>query len=45
MELDESKRPHKYPKLVVERGESPPQYPDYDEDTGEPSWDPQSHWG
>jgi hypothetical protein len=32
-----------YPKLITKRGESPPQYPDYDEDTGEMSWDPHGH--
>ena len=30
----------KYPKIVAQRGEAPPQYPDYDEETGEMSWDP-----
>jgi hypothetical protein len=35
----------KYPKVVGRKGKSPPQYPDYDEDTGEMSWDPYSHWG
>jgi hypothetical protein len=34
----------KYPKLIAHVGESPPQYPDYDEDTGEMSWDPHSHY-
>jgi hypothetical protein len=33
----------KYPRLVSQEGDSPPQYPDYDEDTGKPSWDPHSH--
>lgn len=32
-----------YPGLVAQQGEAPPQYPDYDEDTGEMSWDPHSH--
>ncbi len=28
-----------YPKLVAEQGDSPAQYPDYDEETGEDDWD------
>lgn len=31
------------PTLIIKRGDSPPQYTDYDEDTGEMSWDPHSH--
>ena len=33
-----------YPRIVGEQGKSPPQYPDYDEETGEPEWDPYRHW-
>lgn len=29
-----------YPKVVGQKGKAPPQYPDYDEETGEPEWDP-----
>lgn len=29
-----------YPKIVARQGQSPPQYPNYDEETGEPDWDP-----
>ncbi|HLF27164.1 MAG TPA: plasmid pRiA4b ORF-3 family protein [Anaerolineae bacterium] len=28
-----------YPRVVDEQGKAPPQYPDYDEETGEPEWD------
>ena len=34
-----------YPKIVGRKGRVPPQYPDIDEETGEMSWDPYSHWG
>jgi hypothetical protein len=35
-----------YPRIVARRGKSPPQYPEYDEETGEPiEWDPYRHWG
>jgi hypothetical protein len=40
--IDPSAPPGKYPRIVARRGQSPPQYPDYDEKTGEMSWDP--HW-
>ena len=33
-----------YPRTVGQRGEAPEQYPDYDEETGEPSCDPHAHW-
>ncbi len=33
-----------YPRILDYHGETPPQYPDYDEKTGEPSWDPYRHW-
>jgi hypothetical protein len=33
-----------YPRIVAARGASPQQYPDYDEETGELSWDPHAHW-
>lgn len=33
-----------YPKVVAQQGAAPEQYPDYDEDTGEVSWDPHAHW-
>jgi hypothetical protein len=33
-----------YPRIVAARGPAPQQYPDYDEDTGELSWDPHAHW-
>jgi hypothetical protein len=29
-----------YPKVVGQKGKAPPQYPDCDEQTGEPEWDP-----
>jgi hypothetical protein len=32
-----------YPKVVARRGKAPPQYPDYDEETGEMEWDPYAH--
>ena len=28
-----------YPRVVAQQGKSPPQYPNYDEETGEPEWD------
>ena len=36
----------KYPEVVAKQGESPPQYPDYDEETGEGDWgwNPYEHW-
>lgn len=34
----------KYPKIVNKHGKAPPQYPDYNEATGEPEWDPYAHW-
>jgi hypothetical protein len=33
-----------YPRIVAARGRAPQQYPDYDENTGELSWDPHAHW-
>jgi len=45
LNIDTQAKKGKYPKLVGKQGKSPPQYPDYDEDTGESSWDPHSHWG
>ena len=42
--IDTQAKKGKYPKVVGKQGKSPPQYPDYDEDSGEPSWDPHSHW-
>jgi hypothetical protein len=33
-----------YPRVLTYQGTSPPQYPDFDEETGEPSWDPHRHW-
>lgn len=38
-------KPGKYPKVVDKQGESPPQYPEIDEETGEMSWDPYAHLG
>jgi hypothetical protein len=32
-----------YPRTLDFHGKAPPQYPDYDEETGELSWDPYSH--
>jgi hypothetical protein len=32
-----------YPKIVGQQGQAPPQYPDYDEETGEREWDPHVH--
>jgi hypothetical protein len=34
-----------YPKIIEKQGQAPPQYPDYDEETGESEWDPYAHWG
>lgn len=34
-----------YPKIVGSQGDAPQQYPDYDEETGEMSWNPYAHWG
>jgi hypothetical protein len=34
----------KYPKIIAKQGKAPPQYPNYDEETGEPEWDPYAHW-
>jgi hypothetical protein len=33
-----------YPRIIAVRGPSPQQYPDYNEETGELSWDPHAHW-
>jgi hypothetical protein len=33
-----------YPRILKSHGQSPPQYPGFDDETGEPSWDPHSHW-
>ena len=33
-----------YPRVIAKQGQAPPQYPDYDEETGEPEWDPYAHW-
>ncbi|MAU01150.1 MAG: hypothetical protein CL608_28740 [Anaerolineaceae bacterium] len=33
-----------YPYILEYHGLAPPQYPDYDEETGELSWDPYRHW-
>ena len=33
-----------YPRTLAYHGESPPQYPDYDEESGKPDWDPHQHW-
>lgn len=33
-----------YPKIVGIQGDAPPQYPDFDEYTGESGWDPHAHW-
>ena len=35
----------KYPRVLDYHGQSPPQYPDIDEETGEMSWNPYLHWG
>lgn len=32
-----------YPRILSYHGKSPPQYPDYDEETGEISWNPHRH--
>ena len=32
-----------YPRVVGQYGQAPPQYPDYDEETGEMEWDPHAH--
>ena len=36
-----------YPKIVARQGEAPAQYPNYDDETGEPGldWDPHAHYG
>jgi hypothetical protein len=33
-----------YPRILKYHGKSPPQYPDFNEKSGEPSWDPHRHW-
>lgn len=33
-----------YPRIVAKQGKAPPQYQDYDEETGETEWDPYRHW-
>ncbi len=34
-----------YPRIVARQGKAPPQYPECDEETGEPiEWDPYRHW-
>lgn len=33
-----------YPRILTYKGASPPQYPDFDEKTGDLSWDPHRHW-
>ncbi len=33
-----------YPRTLEYHGKSPPQYPDYDEESGETDWDPHKHW-
>jgi hypothetical protein len=38
--IDSSAPPGKYPRIVARQGQPPPQYPDYDEETGEMSWNP-----
>jgi hypothetical protein len=35
--------PGHYPRIVGKQGQAPPQYPDYDEETGEMEWDPYAH--
>ena len=40
LHIDPSAPPGKYPRIVARQGQSPPQYPDYDEETGEMSWNP-----
>jgi hypothetical protein len=35
--------PGQYPRLVGKQGQAPPQYPDYDEETGEMEWNPYAH--
>jgi hypothetical protein len=40
LRIHPSAPPGKYPRIVARQGQSPPQYPDYDEETGEMSWDP-----
>jgi hypothetical protein len=40
LRIDPSAPPGKYPRIVARQGQSPPQYPDYDEETGEMSWNP-----
>jgi hypothetical protein len=32
-----------YPRIVGKKGQAPPQYPDYDEETGEMEWNPYAH--
>lgn len=33
-----------YPRTLEYHGDPPPQYPDYDEESGEADWDPHKHW-
>jgi hypothetical protein len=44
LKINPSASKGKYPRLVAQEGEAPPQYPDYDEESGVPEWDPYSHW-
>ncbi len=39
MQINANAEKGEYPRLVAEKGDSPPQYPDYDEETGEGDWD------
>jgi hypothetical protein len=32
-----------YPRILKYHGTAPPQYPDYNEETGEMSWNPHKH--
>ena len=44
-QIDSQAPKGEYPKIVGRRGKAPEQYPDFDDETGEMSWDPHSHWG
>ena len=40
LRTDPSAPLRKYPRVVARQGQVPPQYPDYDEETGDMSWNP-----
>jgi hypothetical protein len=43
LDINRPASPGNYPKIIARQGQSPEQYPDYDEETGEMSWNPYRH--